>query len=91
MNPLVPLVEQQPEQERAPEGQRIAHPKEYRRMRVQEQKTAEYRQTARMTAEKLRYRAYVRGGAPMDVMRRTRSFAMRYWWIAPLGWALWRM
>lgn len=91
MNPLAPLVEQQPEQERTSETPRVSWRKEFRRQELQALKTAEYRHRAKATAEKLRYRAYVRNGTPMDVMRRTRAFAIRYWWIAPLGWALWRV
>lgn len=63
----------------------------YLRMRTGERKTAEYRQFSRLTADKWRYRHYVRGGLPMDVMRRTRRFAIRHmWWLGPLAYVYWR-
>lgn len=75
----IPLVEQQEQQ--PDQRPQFEFPAEYRRHRTQERLTAEYRQRATWTAEKLRYRQYVRNGLPMDVMMRTRRVVSRYWWV----------
>lgn len=77
--------------ERPTSAPSLQHAAAYLRLRTQERKTAEYRERAKYTAERLRYRQYVRDGLPMDVMRRTRGLAIRHlWWIGPLIYTSWR-